>query len=383
MKEIFEKWKKIDFDANYIIWGTGKKCEELLKLCKDNIKIRYCVDRELKKSNCTIKGIPIYYISKIWEEKNERKKIIIASQAYLKIKEVLLENGILEEDIYIYFEWEIFYSWFRLRKIILPSIVIHTGNICNLNCIGCVSYVPYSKNKRNLKFTEMKETIDVFFKIVDYVETFSFGGGETLLNNNVGKTIEYLGRNYKGRIGKIEVFTNGTIFPDEEFIKICKIYNVNFIISDYSKMLTGKYNELGNKLLENKIEYIIAQDFVRDDKFGYWYDMGNPEIIQERSEMELKELFSKCASNSRMIYDNKLWYCQSIVPAEVGLGIKMELTDYCDMKEIDRNKKKDIESFLEVYLGCPVKGYYSMCKRCNGIGTYVNNKFIPAGEQIK
>lgn len=383
MSDILEKGKKIDFNANYVIWGVGKKCEELLKLCKDNIKIQYCVDRELSKVNSTIQGIPVYHISKIWKEKEKRKKIIIASQAYLKIKEVLLENDILEEDIYIFFEWEIFYSWFCLKKIILPSIVIHTGNICNLNCIGCASYVPYSKYKKNLNFKEMKETIDAFFKIVDYVENFSFGGGETLLNNDVGKTIEYIGKNYKEKIGKVAIFTNGTILPSEEFLNFCKIFHVSFIVSDYSKMLTGKYKELEDKLVKNNISYIIEQDFVRDNEWGgYWYDMGNPHIIQEKSETELKELFSKCASNSRMIYDNKLWYCQSVVPAVVGLGIKVEPDDYCDMKEIDRSKKEDIENFLANYLGYPVNGYYSMCKRCNGIGTYVNDKFIPAGRQI-
>lgn len=382
MQKIFEKGKNIDFNADYIIWGTGRKCEELLKLCKDNIKIKYCVDREPQKVNGMIRGIPVYPISRIWGGEVEKKKIIIASQAYLKIKEILLKNGISEDDIYFFFEWEIFYSWFKLEKVILPPITMLIGNICNLKCRGCAAYVPYSKNKRNLKFSEMKETIDAFFKIVDYVETISLAGGETLLNNDVGKTIEYLGEKYKEKLGNIEIFTNGTIFPNEEFINICKIYNVSVTISDYSKVLQGRYEEIKNILIENKISYSVLQDFVRDDQMWCWYDMGNPEVIQEKSEVELKELFSKCASNCRMIYDGKLWYCQSMVPAIIGLGIKMEPTDYCDMNKIDKNKKEDVEKFLVNYLGYPEKGYYSMCKRCNGIGAYVNDKFIPAGEQI-
>lgn len=382
MKSIFEKGKKIDFDTNYVIWGTGRKCEELLNLCKENIRVQYCVDSDMQKVNGMIQGLPIYHFSKIFDDKKENWKIIIASQAYLKIKEILLENGVCEDDIFVYSEWEVFYSWFKLKKIILPTISITTGNVCNLKCKGCIAYIPYSKNRKNLKFSNIVDTIDTFFKIVDYVESVYFGGGEAFLNNDFVKVMEYFCTTYKRKFGKVYVNTNGTVMPKEENFHFYSMYNLNFIVSDYNKTVLGGHIELVKKLKKYNIPYIIQEDFIRDNKMGYWYDMGDPNIIQKKTEKELKELFSKCITNCRILYDNKLWYCYSMVMAELGLGIPMELTDYCDMKKIDKNNEKDIDNFLRNFLGYPVKGYYSMCDRCNGMGAYVNNKFIPVAEQI-
>lgn len=368
--------------TSFVIWGTGRKAEELIQLCKNDITIKFCIERleNIDYKECV--GIPVCSLSEC-KNKLQDKKIIIASQAYLQIKQELLEMGILEDAIFIYSEWELYFHWYKNRKIVVPAINIITGNICNLNCRGCIAYVPYSKVRKNISYDEMKETVDSFFATVDYVGEIYFGGGEVFTNRDIGKVMQYLFRKYGDRYGKVYIITNGTVVPDESILKACYENHIYISISDYSTKVKNGYQALEEKLIEYKIKYVIEEDFVRDEDKNVWFDLGNPLKNQGRTTEQLRKLFTDCVSTCRVIYDEKLWYCSSIAYGKLGLGLEPKESDYCDLNMINKENEEDIKKFFMTYLGMPLNGHYEMCKNCNGMGSYVNKSLIPAAEQIE
>lgn len=381
-EEMYHRFEMdLEQEKDFIIWGTGKKCRELLDMCQGKISVKYCVDRDIQTESY-IGGILIRDISALWDE-DCHSCIIIASQAYPQIKAEMLAHGIREDRIYIYTEWEMLYFWLKEKRLVLPSVNLVTGNLCNLKCEGCIAYVPYSVIKRNIGFEEFESTIDNFFRYVDYVGSIYFGGGEVLLNKAVISIIAYLGEWYHNKIGRMYIITNGTLIPGDEWLTVCKKYSVDFVISDYSACISAEYKNVVKKLEEGGIGYIVEDDFVRNDEVNMWYDMGNPTKERHLDEAQLRRLFAACVPTCRCLYDNKIWYCSSLLYANLGLGLPMAAEDYFDLSVPKDKAEESVKSLLRTFLGYPHKGYYNMCDKCNGMGYDANKKLILAARQIR
>lgn len=71
-----------------------------------------------------------------------------------------------------------------------------------------------------------------FLKLSTFVEIL-FLLGEPLLYKYLDKAIDYVGREYSSKIGRMSITTNGTILPSKTVLEMCKKYDVEFSILNY------------------------------------------------------------------------------------------------------------------------------------------------------
>ncbi|MBO4838089.1 MAG: SPASM domain-containing protein [Lachnospiraceae bacterium] len=122
----------------------------------------------------------------------------------------------------------------RPAENVLPRLVIHLANDCNLRCVYCYAEGGAYHSSQDLMSREMLDrTLDVFFGAYDRISMIQFFGGEPLLNMDlIGYACEkVLGIN-KER-GKETIFglvTNGTLINDR-FIELVRKYRIAVTVS--------------------------------------------------------------------------------------------------------------------------------------------------------
>lgn len=218
--------------------------------------------------------------------------------------------------------------------------------------------------------------MDTFFLYIDYIQEFVLIGGEPLLYKNLGEIIEYIGEQYRKKIGIFSITSNGSIMPDNNIIKMCKKYNVLYRISNYSKQVTyleQRYKELTELLMREKIQYVLG------NPEATWMDYGFDYLDRDAAEEELISVFDNCKTPCREIRGNKLYYCVMARSVSENLGYNIGENDYLDLGQldsIDGGKK-----ILEFNLGYSEKGYLDMCNHCYGKEAYLHP--VPAAVQVK
>ena len=90
---------------------------------------------------------------------------------------------------------------------------------CTLKCKLCAAYAPYYKNPDHYEYGFLAKQIDSFFDIVDTVRDFSLSGGEPLLHKDIARLLLKL-LEYKERIKRILILTNGTLLMREELLDV-------------------------------------------------------------------------------------------------------------------------------------------------------------------
>lgn len=132
----------------------------------------------------------------------------------------------------------------------------------------------YFTNNFNVKYIvdgDIKKDLKVLFQNVDYVFSYRILGGEPLINRDLSEILQFIGENYKNKIGDVGIITNGTILPDNRLLEVSKKYDVKYYISDYTNQVNYKdrLNTVVSKLHDSGIYYEITQSF-------RWCDFGFP-----------------------------------------------------------------------------------------------------------
>ncbi|MDE6567425.1 MAG: hypothetical protein K2K70_06810, partial [Lachnospiraceae bacterium] len=199
-------------------------------------------------------------------------------------------------------------------------------------------------------------------------------GGEPFLHKGLKELIDFVGSNYRTRIGNLQIITNGTLRADEKLLQTMKKYEVEVRISDYTdkvsydEKLKGFCDDLGR----HRIDYVSYGH-------GEWLDMGFPygNVNMGNTSDELREHMLKCNPNCQNVSEGKLYYCAQGWAAEQSKLFELKETDYLDLEVIrDCSDKK--KRFRKFYFGELEEGYFSFCKVCRGWDTDIK---VPGGVQ--
>ena len=165
-------------------------------------------------------------------------KIIVASLAYPEIRAVLREHGLKELEDFC--DSRYFLSAHAVtsdNKLYLARTDLSMTEYCNLRCKNCNMLMPYFKHPKHRDLEQLKEDIDTYFNWVDQVQVFNLLGGEPFLYPHVLELTKYLCENYRNRIDQVVFFSNGTLIPSEELLKLMREYEIEVQVSDYRKGL--------------------------------------------------------------------------------------------------------------------------------------------------
>ena len=237
---------------------------------------------------------------------------------------------------------------------------------CTLNCTFCNMYMPHFKEAKHRSLESIKSDLDLFFKTIDYVSIFHLVGGEPFMYPYVYEAIEHVGKNYRNKIGRLLITTNGTLTPKENTMQLLKKYKVLVSISDYTDEI--RYNRrlenTVNLLKENKIEHFVRKDIS-------WNDFGHPEIEKFKETEEVKKHFQKCTAPYKGLNNGKYFYCHLNTSANLAGIIPDNSNDYIYLDKLENR-----EDILKHDLGFLPLGYATFCKNCNGCNTGIE---IPVG----
>jgi len=204
------------------------------------------------------------------------------------------------------FGFKFFYRYFKFRYMLTkkPSlfhIEYKLTSVCTLKCKDCCHYTPYfKKHLKPVSFEQFKRDIDKLLKSVDKIYVLSLIGGESLLNKDLYKMVEYARK--KKQILFLDITTNATILPDDNLVKTLANRKDEFVwISDYSVNPTLlpklKLKEIQEIFIRNNIKYIISDfsdELVKEEAVDVLNGKSSHAITQEMINFLTKDTYSTC-----------------------------------------------------------------------------------------
>ncbi len=381
------KWKNKGHEFDYIgnnfskeqkiyIYGAG----QLGAALNDKLKFLDCVnafiDNSPEKIGKRFCGKEVLSFEQFIGN-DKKNNIVVLAMSLVNIPQIkrqMLLNGYEEGknlftfDVFEEFYLPIFalYSW---DKMYIPSISFLPTTMCNLNCRGCLAFVPLNKSKCFKDVDEMKKDIDGFFANIDCVGLFHFSGGEPFMYPSLAELVTYCNVNYCDKIATIGVTTNGTVNPSKELLKVLKKSSAHVWLDDYRasvELARDRMENIENAMREMGIPVTV-------NKVDKWMEISSNEI--EKKEEKLIDKCNRCVVPYWTLKNQRLYGCNYSEYATEAQIIEDNENDYWDLNSVE-NKKV----LLEFIMGYTDLGYYSFCERCNG---YVGNfEFIPVAEQI-
>lgn len=115
---------------------------------------------------------------------------------------------------------------------------------------------------------------------------------------------------YIGRVGRIDIVTNGTIIPDDKTLESLDRFGdkLRVIISDYGRGISTKVEQVADKLKRlDKASIEIRRQNSEETYFGGWVDMGISAQSMNKGSDYARDIFKKCA------YASKMKFCMSYV----------------------------------------------------------------------
>ena len=363
----------VEADTAYF-YGCGKFAEEIsivLERMKAYIgwKILF-IDRDEEKQKRGFHGWNV--ISPNEFVKQDKGNFIVVNCVLAEqgeeIKDFLISQKIPIKNIYS--GWDFICRYFSIyflyavNKVFFPSQSIVPTTVCNLNCRDCLNFTPYIKNHMIRELKTVKRDVDLFFKAVDYIYRFQITGGEPLLYKNLQKLLIYIDEHYREKILRLELVTNGTVMPTDEFLAFLKDRNIFVFLDDYTMSLPEKQRKCHAEVKAKLKAHDIA---FSDNYVEKWFRLYTPENLpNKKSDEELVGMFTRCAIPWSSIEGGAITACNYSLYAEkagVLLWSDYRGNDFFSLSEYSPKMKHEL---VEFRLGFNERGYVSLCEKCNG-----------------
>lgn len=362
-----------------IIFGFGRQGVKMYPTLSRDFNIMALVDNSPAKQGKVYCGHAILSFEQAKSLLNRYKIIVTTSQYYYQtIRKQLEEYGLVENEDFIMYQQFITEWYYKYKnKINILKTDISLTTLCTLKCRHCMQFLPFWKegHRKETPLDEICTNIDIYFKCVDYLLDLDIVGGEPFLYSQLESFINYLGENYRERIGYVGFITNGMIVPKNHILELMHKYSIDVSITDYSKNIQYKHRieELCDKLEKYHINYMRN---VNID----WFDFGFPENKYNYEEEAAVAHMQCCNSIEHILDDKKLFYCGMDWSAQKGGLFPIEEKAYIDLEDVmtGRRNKKDI---LEMIMANIPGGCLEFCKKCGGFGIDNNNR-VETAQQI-
>ncbi len=368
---------KYNRDIPIVIWGSkgiGRVLFYLLK--KNNVDVLAFVDSFQSGKVLDVQIIKPEELKALYYE----SKVIILIGVYLYREEIIKKLHDLNIDTY-YDAWQILSSeqlckeelperdWYlyntrkyyfyhklkqeHLDKFFFDHVDIVTTEKCSLKCRDCSNLMQYYKNPVNYNIDILRDQIDRFLNVVDYLGDLRIIGGEPFMNPNLYKLIQYYIGNDK--IYTISIWSNATIFPSEKVREVLKSDKIILRFSNY-----GTLSQALEKWIkfcdEEKIDYIISN-------MDKWQNLGGL-YKRNYSEEMLRHVYGSCECRGLPTFmQGKLYNCPyaahadnlRVLSPEEADKDNLDFTSNCNHYTADQ-----VRDFLEN------RQYLSACNYCSG-----------------
>lgn len=383
MENIFrlsDDWSDLTKHGTIVPYGVGRIGRRVIPALMKEFDIPFLIDNG--KHAKVVYGLDVLNLKQVaayLREKHLKVVVTTVFYSYEKIKQDMEAFGFIENKDFCIFER--FAEEWNLRwrnKCVLSKIDTVITSRCTLKCKNCNMFIGHVSAPYDINVDRLKSNFDIFFESVDYVYEYTLLGGEPFIHKDIAEIILYLGSKYGGRIGQINLISNGTIVPNDEVIALLKKFHVTVHVSDYTRTVDYKRNleKLQKKLVSSGIEHYVIPD-------NTWKDVIYPREGYKTDNPRHHMLL--CGHSTHSVADGKLYWCDPAFAAESFMGFQSKEDDYLDLEENKRHysKYEATWNIMKYLLGDVNKrGYMSICERCAGVGSD-NCLLVPAGEQME
>ena len=309
--------------APIIIVAAVREAEAIAYACKDlGVVVSAFCDTEKRKTFDKFCDLEVIH-TPILKERFPKARFILASQHILDVSDQLTGMGydefysaleILDSFDVSKHEYHISQSYMESRisvykkthsvyfdenKIYMRSLDVMITTKCSLKCANCSNLMQYYTSPTNSLHEGTLDAIEIINQNVDDISEFRIIGGEPLMNKDWAYIVKGILEKNPNR--NIFIYSNGTIAPKDEHLKLFDGQNVNFIVTDYGK-LSRNINKLTDKLEEHGITYVRTPP-------ENWIDCSSLKH-HKRSVSDLKEVFKQCCEKYVYTHLNgKIYRC--------------------------------------------------------------------------
>ncbi len=253
----------------------------------------------------------------------------------------------------------------------IPYLVLSVGQMCNLRCKNCANFAPYVPPElRRYPSENIIADFESLFKVVDRIDRLQIQGGEPLIYSDLPKLTSYL--NACKEVAKIDIATNGTITPKDEWWQIFSANKkVKFRVSDYPQN-HGNLDTFLSKAQDYHIEVALYKFASRK---SLWFDCGGMDTPREDNDAVVSKRFNKCAFRVCLtLEDGELHRCSRAPNAHKMQGFDNQPppVDFVSVRD-----NHNLREHLEAYLVHP--HFETACRYCYGTA---GAKKVPAAEQL-
>jgi len=357
-----------------IIVAAVPEAEGIINACRDNgiIVSAFC-DSEKRKTNQTFCGLEVIHTPTL-PERYSKARFIVATQQIQDVAEQLTSLGyndfysaleLLEEFDVNKHQYHISQTYMKTRlsiykkshslyydenKTYMRSVDVMISTKCSLKCESCSNLMQYYLNPKNSDQESIIKAIEILNENVDEISEFRVIGGEPLMNKEWAEIVSGIIKKNNER--KIFIYTNGTIAPRDEQLKMFRDKNVTFIITDYGK-LSRNINKLTEKITKHGIAY-------SSKPVDGWVDCSSIQH-HKRTVSENEEVFKQCCV--KYIYtllNGKLYRCPFIANAANLNAIPDNPANYVDLFSKTHDVKQQIRKLVKV------RKFFPACDFCDG-----------------
>lgn len=262
------------------------------------------------------------------------------------------------------------------KAIKLRAICFAATLRCTLRCKLCIARTPLLDKPYHPSIDYLKKQADALFSVVSFIQDFNISGGEPFLRTDLAELLVFLRVNYKDKIGRCRIFTNGTLLPPQgekvDFYEEARLWGDSFSIVVDKYVVSTKCDKIAARLKNEEIAFDI-RDYTDDLHCEGWADFGD--LSLKHSDEEAFSLFQNCAAKQGFYLNFEDGEFNHCVNAK-RLHEKGVCNDYVDFLS-DFPVKTKKEQLIELLS----REHYESCKYCNGICDD-SKRFLPA-EQLQ
>lgn len=363
------------------VYGFGRTAIRNIDKLAEDFQISLIIDNDPKIYGMQYKDCMVQTFEEVKDKLNGIKIVIATSSvAYVDIAKQLQTIGLKEnKDFCRLKDFMAEWYWKNHRQVCLSQTFSSVTSRCTFRCKYCNFFAPYFNGNDHYDYNEndILKDFEAYFKVVDYVASWSIIGGEPLINKRLPQIIESVYEKFGSRIGYIQVISNGSLVPNKKLLDTMKKCNVRMRLSDYTHVLPyeKKLSEVKQCLEANGISYDMSI-------YEQWFDLGTCtcEIPAFSSSNAATKHMRICATGCHQLNDRRFFFC--------GQGFARPKKGFCTLQEGDcielancTGTIEEKETILKFCMGFPPKGYISVCKTCFGMGSD-NDRIVDVAEQM-
>lgn len=349
-------------ENEYYIWGAGTYGRRIIEFMQNDLTFKAVIDNDPKKQGTLFHGVPVISFDEAKSNLPEIK-IVIALNVPTVIREFLLAEGFVEyQDFFTLHDFIPQFYWRKNKSLIIKSVDFAVTTKCNMKCRACQALIPFAAHSGHITTENIMRDLDLLFSQIDSAMTLNICCGESLLNKALPEICASIYKKYSNRYHSLLVQSNGTVLPTDDVMRIFSESRATIVTSSYPENAKSI-----DKLIEKCKEFNIQWYSNSSGDRAYWYDLGDPNIVNEIDSNKLRTRYTRCWKPGMGLYNGWLYICASQLwshlVAEVGMR---ENGDAFDLRQIKTEESR--EELYKIISRCPPKaGYISHCVRCESV----------------